>query len=238
MDHRTEEESIMKNGLILTMSIQENNSIQYARQDQHYLPRLKNYLLLEYGDIHWEQKAAFEITEENIQNYQVMVVTALTRRHTEQFKQWNPELQVIELSTDQFMKSMASRAFVFNMSTGYVLAEAPAVNVKGVPVKTDYPRYTDQDLRQLMKKYPNIYWKVETLDELKKKLDQNTKNVTVALTPAATAYRKLLASNYPTVPLIDARVEKKLQQGTLKDEQMMIAITCVTSLLLVLLALF
>lgn len=228
----------MKKGLILTMSIQENNTIQYALQDQHYLPRLKNYLLLEYSDIHWEQKAAFELTEESIMEYQVMVVTALTRRHVEQFKQWNPTLQIIELPTDQFMKSMASRAFVFNMSTGYVLAEAPNVNVKGVPVKTDYPPYTDQDLRLLMQKYPTIYWEVETLEGLKEKLDQNTRNVTVALTPAATAYKKLIASSYPTVSIIDARAEKKQQQGTLRDEQWMIAITCVTSLLLILLALF
>ncbi|MGL4697170.1 hypothetical protein [Enterococcus larvae] len=228
----------MKKGIILTMSVQQNNTIQYTLQDQNYLPRLRNYLMLEHGDITWEKKAYFELTEENIQEYQVVACTALTQKFVKQLQRWKPDLQMIFLPTDQFMEAMAPRGFVFNMSTGYVLAEAPSVAIKDTPVNAEYQPYTNEDLRLLMQKYPTIYWEVVTLDDLKKKLDSKTINTTIALTPAAAPYRKLLASNYPTVPIIDARAEKNQQQSTLKDEQMMIAITCVTSLLLILLVLF
>lgn len=228
----------MKKGIILTMSVQQNNSIQYTLQDQHYLPRVRNYLMLEHGDVQWEKKAFFELTEETIQDYQVVAFTALTKKFVKQLQQWKPDLEVIFLPADQFMKAMAPRSFVINMSTGYVLAEAPAIAIKDAPVHADQPHYNNEDLRHLMEKYPTIYWKVVTLADLKKKLDSKTINTTIALTPAAAPYRKLLASSYPTVPIISAVAEKNPQQSTLRDEQWMIAITSVTSLLLILLALF
>lgn len=228
----------MKKGIILTMSIQQNNTIQYTLRDQNYLPRLRNYLLLEHSAFTWEKKAFFELTKENIKEYQAIAVTPLTKKFLKELQEWHPDIQIIDVPAEQFAKSMAPRGLVVNMSTGYVLAEAPAIAVKDMPINDDHPPYTYEDLRKLMRKYPTIYWEVISLDELKKKLATNTSNTTVALTPAAAAYRKLLTSTYPTVPVIDARAEESPYQSTLRDEQWMIAITSVTTLLLILLALF
>jgi len=231
----------MNKGLILTFSVQKNNSIQYTMQDQLYLPRLKNYLNIEYDEFVWEEKARFELSKEAVQQYQAIAYTPLTEKYLPKLIEWNPDMKVIKIPTEEFLHSFAPRGFVMGMTSGYLVADAPGVAIQGSPVGVPATVYSEQDLRKLMRAYPHIYWEVTSFEALKEKLTEKSADVTVALTPASLPYKKFLINQFPTVPIIDTKdiVDPLDTFGNpMKDELLMIAIGSVTALILSLLVFF
>ena len=223
------------------MSVQKNNVIQYTMQDQLYLPRLTNYLNIEQGAYEWENKALFELSKEEVQHYDAVAVTALTQKYLEQLLEWNPDITVIRISQEQFMRSFASRGFVMGMTSGYVLVDPPSVTMQGTPAMGTLNPYTDKELRKLMRAYPSIYWEVSSFERVKERLSEKTTDITIALTPAALAYKKYFSSTFPEVPVIETKeIIDPLDTfgSSRKNELTMIAIGLVTAFLLTLLVLF
>lgn len=223
-------------GLILTIDRQDESGVFWTQQDHIYLPRLLNFLNVEYSEYEWKSMGSWKLDADNLQGYQAVAVTPLTMKYKERVQKLQPTIKIVTIDTERFMRMLAPKGAVIGRTTGYVITQGPQVNYKDRP-KTELSLFDNDSLRQLMRDYPKIYWTVESFDDVKRLLAQNAKNVTVGLAPQALSYEKYLQINYPEAEILHV-APKKLLKTPKYIEGTMLLITVLTMFLLILLVFF
>ncbi|MDH6364899.1 hypothetical protein M2139_001900 [Enterococcus sp. PF1-24] len=223
----------MKKGLIITLGEQPFNSLQWAQQDQNYLPRLKNYLQLNYPDYTWESQPFYKLQASD--DFEAVAVTPIAQLHLRKVQAWFPDIRLISVPQEDFMRMMAAKGAVMGCTTGYVLNDAPVmISQKQL---AQLGEFSADALRMLMRDQPTIYWNVVPFAELKELLTQKQKNITVALTPRAYSYNKYLAINFPEVKIIKVTPEA-FEKKSYQTEWSLLGIGAATWFILLLLVLF
>ena len=195
-------------GIIVTISNQQNNTIQWTWQDQQYLPRFTNYLKVTYPNYDWEIIPGHDLSNHDLSQYQAAALPPVSEKFAETLRKQNPQIQLIIPKREDFMYMMAPKSMVLGRKTGYLLATGPKIIARGLPSETRQAKFSNESLRQLMRDYPTVYWSVVTFEELKSKLTENATNVTVALTPQASPYEKFITTQFPDTAVIQAAPSK------------------------------
>ncbi|MHC5375440.1 hypothetical protein ACYSNU_16850 [Enterococcus sp. LJL120] len=221
-------------GLIITLSRQANNSIMWTMQDQFVLPRLKNYLELEYPQYEWEEKPFYEVDADVLADYQIAALSRLAEPKRGQVMAMKPGLEIVEIPPEEAVSQMAFRGDVLFKTSGYLLAEGPKLKQKGQPTQTEHFHY--QNLQQLMRDYPYIYWEVSDFESIKEIL-RNKPTLTVGLAPAAYAYNKFFSVEFPEAKIIKIAPKALSRPPKIYDKIMAVTLG-VTLLLMGLLVLF
>lgn len=218
-------------GIVVTISRQQNNALQWTWQDQQYLPRLMNYLKVTYPAYEWEIVPGYDLKKIDLTLYQAAALPPVSERFAKTLKDLNPQLKIIIPDRDEFLYMMAPKGMVLGRTTGYLVAQGPKLTVRGLPSEKRQAAFSNESLRQLMRDYPTIYWTVVTFDELKKKLAENSQDVTVALKPQAMPYEKYITTHWPNTAVIQGNPSKLAATPT-QLELIMIAIVTTTMFLL------
>ncbi len=218
-------------GIVVTISRQQNNALQWTWQDQQYLPRFMNYLKITYPAYEWEIIPGYELEKLDLSSYQAAALPPVSEKFAKTLRDLNPQLKVIIPEREEFMYMMAPKGMVLGRTTGYLVAQGPKITARGLPSEVRQAKFSNESLRQLMRDYPTIYWTVVTFDELKAKLTENAQNVTVALTPQATPYEKFITTHWPEAAVIQAS-PSKLAATPAQLELTMIGIVTTTMFLL------
>ncbi len=80
-------------GLIPVTATQTPDGIFWSSQDQNYVPRLLNYLKIDYSDYEWETVPGYDLTPEKIAEYEAVAVTSMSQRYFPLIKQAKPSIQ-------------------------------------------------------------------------------------------------------------------------------------------------
>lgn len=218
-------------GLIPVTATQTPDGIFWPSQDQNYVPRLLNYLKIDYSDYEWETVPGYDLTPEKIAEYEAVAVTSMSQRYFPLIKQAKPSIKAIKIGAEDFMRQMAPKGAVVGRTTGYVLVDNQKMSQKNQPKNPMTFNY--ENLRQVMRDYPKIYWEVVTFDELKERLRKNTKNVTVGLIPKTYAYEKYLQTGSPDVAIVKL-TPKQLEKTPVAYEAAMLITGAITMVLMTL----
>lgn len=226
----------MKQGALLTISSQEKYGLFWAQQDQVYEPRALNVLKAENSDYEWQLVSLSDMNKDTILAYQAVAFTPITLKYKKEILQWYPTVEVILISTDQFMRFLAPKAAVIGQTTGYLIVAGSDINQNKLPKELS-PQFKEENLRQLMREYPSVYWLVKTLEETRELLHHNTKHVTVALAPKAWGYETQLQEEFPEIKIL--RITPKNLMAIPKEyEKVMLVVAIVTMILLALMGIF
>lgn len=217
-------------GIIVTISHQQNNTIQWTWQDQQYLPRFTNYLKLTYPDYDWEIIPGHDLTNHDLGQYQAAALPPVSEKFVETIRQLNPQIKLIIPKREDFMYMMAPKAMVLGRTTGYLVATGPQITTRSLPSEARQAKFSNESLRQLMRDYPTIYWSVVTFEELKGKLTENATDVTVALTPQAIPSEKFIATHFSEAAVLHATPSKLA--ATPKQLELMMMGTVLTTMFL------
>ncbi|MBP2098252.1 hypothetical protein [Enterococcus rivorum] len=218
-------------GLVPVTRLQANNGIFWSGQDQNYLPRLMNYLNMEFKEYCWEIVPIYELTEERMKTFDAVAITPLSNSFYKRIHELNRDIKMIRVNADKFMRQIAPKAAVIGRTTGYVLANGTKMSQKRTPKEKEV--FTYDNLRQVMRDYPTIYWQVLSIEELTERLNQHSKNVTVGLIPETYDYEADLEKNFPEVKILKLR-PKPLEEIPKVYEIVMILTGTITMLLMVL----
>lgn len=93
-------------GLIPVTATQTPDGIFWSSQDQNYVPRLLNYLKIDYSDYEWETVPGYDLTPEKIAEYEAVAVTSMSQRYFPLIKQAKPSIKAIKIGAEDFMRQM------------------------------------------------------------------------------------------------------------------------------------
>lgn len=120
-------------GLIPVTATQTADGIFWSSQDQNYVPRLLNYLKIDYSDYEWETVPGYDLTPEKIAEYEAVAVTSMSQRYCPLIKQAKPSIKIIKIGAEDFMRQMAPKGAVVGRTTGYVLVDNQKMSQKNQP---------------------------------------------------------------------------------------------------------
>lgn len=223
-------------GAVITIARQIDESLQWAGQDQNYLPRLINYLKLAVPDAAWQILPGHEVEQTDLSEFQVIALPPVAQKFEKQIKAAYPTISIIKPTLEDFMYMMAPKSMVVGHTTGYLIATGPKITQSKVPSDSVLQKFTNENLRQLMREQPNVLWQVATFDEVKEHL-QKQPSATVALTPQASLYEKFLTTTFPETTILQI-TPNSLAESPRQLELLMLATGLTTMLLLGLMVLF
>lgn len=216
-------------GLVPITAVQTADGIFWAQQDQNYIPRLLNYLKVDYREYDWETVPFYDLNEETIKRYDAVAITPMSQKYRKSILELSPEITVIKVGAEDFMRQLAPKGAVLGRTSGYLIVDGPTMSQKGQPKEST--QFTNDNLRQLMRDYPNVYWEVTCFEEIKHHLAEGSTGITVALAPAAYPYLKFFNTQFPDIAVMKV-APKELEPLGYRYEQGMIIVGALTLFLM------